>query len=340
MIFRRFPYTTLNDINLDWIIKQVKQIAAALQGKQDKPDLPGVAGQVLGLDENLDPVWVDQGGGGGGTTNYNSLSNKPQINGVTLAGNKTAAELGIVATADLPSAYQEAPTMDGVATPGTTLKRFAMGDHVHPSDTSRVSKSGDTMTGALRFGISDNMPLGVLTYYSDNDNRSGLMLYGYRAATATLNAIRLLFNSAGDMIVELSSPAAWRTALSLGAVALDNIVPITHGGTGQTGVATFNVVADILDSFESSLISIANIDIAQWGKVVQFRLQVTAEQTIAANTAIARLKQAYRPKMPTALYEIANRNSGYISYSTGDIIINNEMAQGVGRGLLATWILP
>jgi len=36
-----------------------------------------------------------QGGGGGGTTNYNDLSNKPQINGVSLSGNKTTSDLGI-----------------------------------------------------------------------------------------------------------------------------------------------------------------------------------------------------------------------------------------------------
>lgn len=35
------------------------------------------------------------GGGSGGTTNYNDLTNKPTINGVTLEGNKTAADLNI-----------------------------------------------------------------------------------------------------------------------------------------------------------------------------------------------------------------------------------------------------
>ena len=34
-------------------------------------------------------------GGGGGTDNYNDLSNKPQINNVTLSGNKTTADLGL-----------------------------------------------------------------------------------------------------------------------------------------------------------------------------------------------------------------------------------------------------
>jgi hypothetical protein len=41
------------------------------------------------------------GGGGGGTTNYSELSNKPQINGVTLDGNKTSEDLGITGGASI-----------------------------------------------------------------------------------------------------------------------------------------------------------------------------------------------------------------------------------------------
>lgn len=39
---------------------------------------------------------IEEGGGGGGTTNYNNLSNQPQVNGETLIGDKTGAELGLV----------------------------------------------------------------------------------------------------------------------------------------------------------------------------------------------------------------------------------------------------
>ncbi len=38
---------------------------------------------------------IEAGGGGGGTTNYNGLSNKPQINSVTLQGNQSLEDLGI-----------------------------------------------------------------------------------------------------------------------------------------------------------------------------------------------------------------------------------------------------
>lgn len=41
------------------------------------------------------------------------------------------------------------PQMDGVGSAGTG-GNYSRGDHVHPSDTSKVNKSGDTMTGDLR----------------------------------------------------------------------------------------------------------------------------------------------------------------------------------------------
>ena len=45
----------------------------------------------------LNGIAYPSGGGGGGTSDYNELTNKPSINGVILAGNKTAADLGITA---------------------------------------------------------------------------------------------------------------------------------------------------------------------------------------------------------------------------------------------------
>lgn len=52
------------------------------------------------------------GGGGEGTDNYNELSNKPQINGHTLSGNKTASDLGLASAEDLEGKYEK-PT-DGI----------------------------------------------------------------------------------------------------------------------------------------------------------------------------------------------------------------------------------
>lgn len=86
------------------LTREVADQKSAIDGKQDAPTAAGLAGQVLGLDEDLNPVWLDQtGGGGGGTTNYNNLTNKPRINGVLLSGDKSAADLGLAAASDIPT---------------------------------------------------------------------------------------------------------------------------------------------------------------------------------------------------------------------------------------------
>lgn len=83
-----FPHTDFTHINLDWILDCLK----ALTG--------GTTGTYLRKksDTDFDFEWAT-GGGGGGTSDYNDLSNKPQINGNTLSGNKTSSQLGITASA-------------------------------------------------------------------------------------------------------------------------------------------------------------------------------------------------------------------------------------------------
>lgn len=92
----------VTQVEFDALADAVSRQESDIEGKQDAPADAGTAGQVLGLDSSLNPVWVNQSGGGG-ATNYNDLSNKPQIEGVTLSGNKTAAELGLAKASDIPA---------------------------------------------------------------------------------------------------------------------------------------------------------------------------------------------------------------------------------------------
>ena len=65
------------------------------------------------------------------------------------------------------------PLMNGVASAGTS-SQYSRGDHRHPTDTSKVNKSGDTMTGNLKVPAlisadkpnSKNTPLYILPYVS------------------------------------------------------------------------------------------------------------------------------------------------------------------------------
>lgn len=94
--------------------QQIDSLVSALNDALDEVDealtkaMPagGLAGQVLAkkTDDDYDTEWTDQsGGGGGGTTNYNRLTNKPQINGIELTGNQTAEQLGLATPSDIPT---------------------------------------------------------------------------------------------------------------------------------------------------------------------------------------------------------------------------------------------
>jgi len=48
-------------------------------------------------------------GGGSGTDDYNELSNKPKIAGVTLVGDKSLADLGIASTTELAGKIDKDP---------------------------------------------------------------------------------------------------------------------------------------------------------------------------------------------------------------------------------------
>ena len=126
-MFDKFPFTNVHELNLDWILR----ILNKLKG--------GTKDQVLTRLSNkpLDFGWktMSGGGGGGGTTDYNDLGNKPSINGVTLEGNKTSAQLNIPVGPELANTM---PLMDGTPQIGNS-SRAAKADHVHPSDTSKAS---------------------------------------------------------------------------------------------------------------------------------------------------------------------------------------------------------
>lgn len=87
-----------------------------LSGKQDKlvsgENIATINGQSL-----LDGGNIVIEGGSGGTTDYNALSNKPQVGGIELSGNKTLEELGIQPQGDYATSEQLASKADATAIP-------------------------------------------------------------------------------------------------------------------------------------------------------------------------------------------------------------------------------
>ena len=84
--FTKYPGTDYSQITLDHIMYTLSELGKTVAD---------LVQRVIRLE--------NQGGGGGGTTDYDDLTDKPQINGVTLQGNKTASQLNLATPADIPT---------------------------------------------------------------------------------------------------------------------------------------------------------------------------------------------------------------------------------------------
>jgi hypothetical protein len=74
----------------------------------------------------------------------------------------TAFVTAAITAAAVPAPSNANPAMDGTAAPGASAL-YSRGDHVHPSDTSRLALVGGTMTGALVLAADPSAALGAAT---------------------------------------------------------------------------------------------------------------------------------------------------------------------------------
>lgn len=85
-------------------------------------------------------MWVYEmtlSGGGGGTSDYPDLTNKPSINGHTLLGNQTGADLGLASSSDIPTITD---TYSGTSSDGMSGK--AVKSAIDALDVSDSAVSG------------------------------------------------------------------------------------------------------------------------------------------------------------------------------------------------------
>ena len=147
-------------------------------------------------------------GGGGGSSDYNDLTNKPQINGNTLSGNKTAANLGFatVATSGSYTDLTNTPSIPTVNNGTLTIKRngtqvttFSANQSGNAtadiSVPSFVTETKDKYTGALASGSNTNIdftisktnytPIGIVGVYCTGTRASFINVYAWYFTSST-----------------------------------------------------------------------------------------------------------------------------------------------------------
>lgn len=133
-------------------------------------------GTGLNLDDNGELTAT--GGGTGGTTNYNDLSNKPQINGNTLSGNKTSAQLGLASVSDIPTTLAEL-TGDATHRTVTDTEKATWNAKADAADIPTVPVKGVAKNGtAITPDASGVVNITVPTTAADVSALPATTLYG------------------------------------------------------------------------------------------------------------------------------------------------------------------
>lgn len=165
------------------------------------------------------------GGGSGGTTDYDQLSNRPQINGVTLTGDKSAADLGITDTTDLAQmtgtlpiahggtgATTAADALTALGLPSGTvaaLEKIAAGEFVKLV----TATSGQMGSGDWNATISATIPDGYVCVGWLMPRTNGWVGTAYvggwsvSGSTATAN---VYWNSGGNGTVAADAICIWK----------------------------------------------------------------------------------------------------------------------------------
>ena len=155
-----------------------KAVNIDLSGKINEPSSEGTSGQVLTTDGNGGRTWTTvQGGGGGGTTDYDQLSNRPQINSVTLTGNKSLSDLGInipTKLSDLTNDNNTVTDADYVhtdnnytATEKTKLSGIEAGAEVNDINTIKVNSTA--LTPDANKAVDITVPTKISDLTNDNN---------------------------------------------------------------------------------------------------------------------------------------------------------------------------
>ena len=161
-------------------------------------------------------------GGGGGTSDYPDLTNKPSINGHTLLGNQTGADLGLASSSDIPTVDQTYNATSSNAQSGKAVAS-AISGKADSASLATVATSGSYND------LSDKPTIPTV-----NDGQLTIQQNGTNKATFTAN-------QSGNATANILTGAFIKTA----SVA-NNAVTFT--GIDDTGTYGYDVFFDITGS--------------------------------------------------------------------------------------------
>lgn len=203
---------------------------------RDEPDLL----YSLTMKSAADVSSIELYGGGSGTNNYNDLINKPQINSITLIGNKSLSDLGIQET------ISDLDTIRSGAAAGATA--------VQPADlATALATKQDTLSSAQLAAVNSGIDSTKVAQIETNKNNislieqlNGAKNYIYYAGTSetiTTGGANIQVTNNGDGTFTIDGTAG----------SSDVYIAITKNSVVPLSLSTGNYVLSGVDTISTNV---------------------------------------------------------------------------------------
>jgi len=232
-------------------------------------DTTYTAGSGIDITDN---IITATGGGGGGTSDYLQLSNKPQINSITLSGNKTLSELSIqheltagdniditnsnVISATVPTKTSDLTNDSGFLTSHQDITGKADLSYVN----NQLATKQDTLTAGANITIVDNVI-----------SASGVSSYNDLTNKPTINSVALSGNkTTADLGISYNDltnkPTIPTVPTNISAFTNDSgyITSSYHDNTKQdtlTAGANINIASGVISATDTTYTAGSGISI-------------------------------------------------------------------------------
>ena len=244
---------------------------------------------------------------GGGTTNYNDLINKPSINNVTLQGNKTGSQLGLVSSTDLATvattgSYNDLinkPTIPAAQVNSDWNASSGVAEILNKPTLAAVATSGaysdltgtPTLAAVATSGDYDDLTnkpsIPAAQVNADWNSTSGVseILNKPTIPAAQVNSD---WNASSGVAEILNKPTVYQNAAELPISSSDPTDTKSYIDTGLSGKADKALTNGTVTAFNTN-IDVRRYQLKQFGNIKLLQLVFVPAIAVAENSRIATL---------------------------------------------------
>jgi hypothetical protein len=227
---------------------------------------------------------------------------------------------------------------------------FLMADGKLYHLNSIVMSGGSISSGGTEITITDAIDDILHEIAQQNCYASGAYPTGYssgdyfminrtiRRATQDIAVNAAITDSNSEPVTVMNELADAKAAAKDASNITSGTLPVARGGTGQSGLVSEYVVANVATAGTGC--SILGVQYHQWGKVAQLYIGIRCTSAKSSGNVLATIVSGKRPMMTTPLTNLANASQFCAVYDSGQVQAKSSLAAGAEVYVIGTYLLP